>query len=108
MLPRLRGSTVHTLLLDAQTALENASGPGAFALFDPVSAARATLARAADAEAEIVAALNEGRSRLALQPIVAARTGEPVMSEAVLRIVRRGRADLRAFDLSCRRRRGRG
>ena len=80
------GRDVHSLLLNAETALDGAKGYGAFRLFDPVAAADDDMARVSDLAAEIVAALNEGRVHLAFQPIVAARTGECVMSEALLRI----------------------
>ena len=81
------GRSVHALLLNAETALDGATQGARFNLYDPTAVADEDRLRAGDLAAEIVAALNEGRVRLALQPIVAARSGECVMSEALLRIV---------------------
>lgn len=81
------GRNVHTLLLNAETALDGAMRGAAFHLYDPAVVEDDERLRAGDFAAEIVAALNEGRVRLALQPIVSARSGECAMSEALLRIV---------------------
>lgn len=80
------GRTVHALMLNAETALvEAAENEDRFQLFDPTGAAQDDALRIGDMAATIVAALNDGRVGIALQPIVS-RSGEVLMAEALLRV----------------------
>ena len=80
-----------TLLHNAESALEtaHASPTSALAMFDgdqSLTNRRLRNARIAD---DIVAALNERRIKLALQPIVDARSGKPKFHEALMRMIDR-------------------
>lgn len=82
------GRNVRALLLNAEAALQAAETSRAgFTLYDPAWAGQDDARRAEEMADEIVAALNDNRVRIAVQPIVAARSGEVAMSEALLRIV---------------------
>lgn len=81
------GRNVHTLLAHAEHALDGAKDGQRYVLFDPALVATDDARRVEDCAAEIVAALNEGRVRIATQPIVPTRAGEPAMAEALVRIV---------------------
>ena len=81
------GRTVHALMLNAETALAEAGREGErFRLYDPLNAVGDDALRVGDTAAAIVAALNDGRVGIALQPIVLARCGEVTMAEALLRV----------------------
>ncbi len=80
------GRTVHALMLNAETALAEAVEiADCFQLFDPTGAAQDDALRIGDTADTIVAALNDGRVGIALQPIVS-RSGEVMMAEALLRV----------------------
>jgi diguanylate cyclase (GGDEF)-like protein len=85
------GRTAHMAMQHAEQALDLARTPDApaFVLYDPSITREQTVRRVNETAIEIVAALNEGRVAIALQPIVAASDGQPVMAEALLRIRRR-------------------
>ena len=86
------GRTLRALLMNAETATAAAgraalgAGPR-IALYDPSCAVQDEARRAEELADAIVAALNDGRVRIALQPVLAARSREIAMHEALVRIV---------------------
>jgi diguanylate cyclase (GGDEF)-like protein len=84
------GRAAHVLFQHAEEALDLARQPGAsrFIAFEPSLAREDARMRALKISDEIVCALNSDRILVALQPIVAAKTGEPAMFEALMRLRR--------------------
>lgn len=84
------GRAPHILFQHAEEALDLARQPGAsrFISYEPSLAREDARMRALKISDEIVGALNGDRIVIALQPIVAAQSGEPAMFEALMRLRR--------------------
>jgi diguanylate cyclase (GGDEF)-like protein len=84
------GRAVHLLFQHAEEALDLARQPGGARLvaYEPSLAREDARMKALKVSDEIVAALNDGRIVLALQPLIDARTGAPALYEALMRLRR--------------------
>lgn len=82
------GSTPNEALIHAQEALDEARcrGCSGIVVYEPSAKRDAARKNNVKVAAQIVAALNEGRIALLLQPIVAAGDGKPAFHEALCRI----------------------
>jgi diguanylate cyclase (GGDEF)-like protein len=99
LLPR-HGRTVGAALAAAQEALAEARrrGVSGAALFDPSPGREAERQGNIEMAGKVIAALNADRVALALQPIVAAGSGQPVFYEALCRLSARDGAMIAPSD----------
>jgi|FEC22Drversion2_1045045.scaffolds.fasta_scaffold00358_24 diguanylate cyclase (GGDEF)-like protein len=87
VVPR-HGRTAHEALGHAQEALDEARlrGSASVAVYEPSPVRDAARRRNAEVAGQVVAALNEGRLGLALQPVVRTATRVPAFHEALCRL----------------------
>lgn len=81
-------ATHHSVFLHAEEALDIARSPGAprFIAYEPSFAREGARQQSRRISEQIIAALNERRVSIALEPIVEAATGRPAFYEALMRM----------------------